>query len=903
MSTQSEAVLEENLINKLSNEGYERIAIKDEDQLNQNFKTQIEKFNHCELSDEEFRKLLIYLNEGSIYDKAKKLRDRYYVDRDNDSFYISFLNQKDWCRNSFQISNQITMRGKYENRYDVTILINGLPLVQIELKRRGMALKEAFNQINRYKRHSYKGLFNYIQIFVISNGVNTKYFANGDAPAEFGFTYFWKDEDNRNITNLDEFAETFLEKCNLAKMISRYMVFHESDKTLMVLRAYQKYAAEAIVNQALNVKQNGYVWHTTGSGKTLTSFKASQLLAEEEDIDKVIFVVDRRDLDIQTNKEFNSFCPGCVDNSDNTRALVKNLLSDKNKMITTTIQKLSKAVKNPRDQKKLENLREKNIIFIYDECHRSQFGEMHQAIDEFFINSLSYGFTGTPIFEENSQGVKTTKDIFKKRLHSYLIKDAIADENVLGFSVDYYHWGKMKEIPDEDVAAIDEKEVLQSRQRLNLIVDNIIETYDAKTLNREFNALFTVPSGGVIHDYYKLFKQKDHDLKVATIFTYNPNEEIEEGHEHSRDMLESYIQDYNEMFGTDFSTDTFKEYYADVSKRMKNRDIDLLIVVDMFLTGFDSKPLNTLYVDKNMNYHKLLQAFSRTNRITNKRKSQGNIVNYRNIEKDVNNAIRLFSDSDAIEDVILPSYDYFIERFNQDLDKLFSLVKTAEDAINLQSEEQEKEFVLAFRNLTRTKNKLDTFAEFTFNDVNIEEQEFNDFKSAYLDINDTKPKDKTSVLNDIDFELELFKTDEINVDYILNLLKDLDHTQSSYDHDKGRIINLMKQSENLRSKIGLIEKFIDNNLPAIKDTDVSVFEEFNDFMEIERKQAMCDIVSEEKLDEETAREIFDKYEFSEKFDDDLIKKSFTEKLGFKNRKSKVKVVKDKITELFDMFNY
>ena len=906
MSTQSEAVLEETLIKRLSENGYERIKIKNEDELIVNFRIQLEKLNKCTFTDEEFTKILLFLDQGSIFDKAKKLRDHYYIDRKENPFYIKFLNQKDWCKNIFQVSNQITMEGKHKNRYDVTILINGLPLVQIELKRRGMPLKEAFDQITRYSLHSYKGLFNYIQIFVVSNGVNTKYFANGSKKdLQYEYTFFWKDEENNNIHSLDEFSDTFLEKCNLAKMISKYMVLNESSKKLMVLRAYQKYAVEEVLHQALEVKQNGYVWHTTGSGKTLTSYKVSQLLAEEESIYKVIFVVDRRDLDLQTNKEFNSFCDGCVNTTKHTGVLIKNLTTDgKGKLITTTIQKLSKAVKTSGDKAKLQKIKDKNIILIFDECHRSQFGEMHKSITDFFTNSLSFGFTGTPIFAVNSNGYRTTKDIFGKKLHEYVIKDAIADKNVLGFSIDYFGGAKLKEIPDKEVRKIDTKEYLESEKRLNQIVDYIIDSYDSKTRNREFNAMFTVSRGGVVHKYYDLFKKKDHDLKIATIFTYKANEDLSES-EHSRDLLDKYMQDYNEMFGTNFTSDDFKQYHADVSKRMKNREIDLLIVVDMFLTGFDSKMLNTLYVDKNLQYHGLLQAFSRTNRIYNKRKSQGNIVCFTNLKENVDDSIALFSDPEAMEDIIMPPYETIVKWFNQDLERLFKLVKTADEAMELQSENDKKSFVLIFRDLVRNKNKLDIFTEFDWSDLDIEEQEFNDFRSAYLDIYDQikEHDDPESILGDIDFELELLRTDHINVDYILNLLEDLDRNSPSFDHDKKRIISLMKEHENLRSKIDLIEKFINERLGNIDSKDTSVSEEFDKFMRDERRKAMCEIVDEEHLDEDKARQVFEIFEFSGKIDDDLIKQSFRETLKFKERKNKLNTIKFKIIDLFETFDY
>ena len=907
MAVESEAVLEAKLIDRLSENGYQRINIKNEEELNANFKVQLEKLNGCELTDEEFDRVLSHLDSGSIFDKAKKLRDHFFIEREGESFFIKFLNEKDWCRNIFQVANQVKMEGLHKNRYDVTLLINGLPLVQIELKRRGMNIKEAFNQISRYKLHSYKGLFNFIQIFVISNGIESKYFANG-RPNElkFEFTFYWKDKENNNIYSLEDFTDTFLEKCNLAKMISKYMVLNESSKKLMVLRAYQKYAVEAVIEQAIENKQNGYVWHTTGSGKTLTSYKVSQLLAEEESIYKVLFVVDRRDLDIQTNKEFNSFCDGCVNVTEHTGALIKNLTTNgKGKLVTTTIQKLSKAVKTSGDQKRLQNIKDKNIILIFDECHRSQFGEMHQSIVDFFTNVLSFGFTGTPIFTENSDGFKTTKSIFGKRLHEYVIKDAIADGNVLGFSVDYFRGKKLKNKEDIEVSGIDTKEFLESDLRLKQIVDYVINSYSTKTKNRKFNAMFTVSRSGVIHKYYKLFKEKKHDLKIATIFTYNMNEDSSEK-ELSQDLLDTYMQDYNEMFDTNFTTDDFKGYHADVSKRMKNREIDLLLVVDMFLTGFDSPLLNTLYVDKDLKYHTLLQAFSRTNRIVNMRKSQGNIVCFRNIKEQTDRAIALFSRTDNNEDIIMPPYEFFVEKFNEAEKEFRKLVKTVEEAMNLQSEDDKKTFVLNFRELSRIKNKLDIFTEFEFKHLNMSEQEFNDFKSVYFKIYDEIGPDtgeKVSILDGIDFELELLRNDQINVDYIIKLMEDLDFSSSSFEHDKERILKLVNQTQQLRSKIDLIEKFINEKLGNIDTKETTVGDAFEEFMRAERRSEICNIIDEENLDEEVARKFFEKYEFSGKLDDDLIKESFKDTYKYKARKNKVKTIKNKVTDLFEKFNY
>ena len=919
MNIESEVMLENKFIKQLQSMGYEFIKIKNEEELNANFKLQLEKLNKKELKDSEisnaeFDRILTYLDSGSIFDKADKLRDTYRLKREGGkSVSIKFLNQKDWCKNIFQVSKQI---GKHENHCAVTILINGLPLVQVELKRRSMDIKQAFNKIKEYWRMYNKNLFGYIQIFIVSNGIETKYFSNGRLnQLDFGFTYYWKDEKNNNIYTLEEFTENFLEQCNIAKMISKYMVLNQSSKELMVLRAYQKYAVDAVLKQALEHKKNGYVWHTTGSGKTLTSFKVSQLLAEETSIYKVIFVVDRRDLNDQTNKEFNKFCPKCVGTSEHTGALVKNLLTGKNKLVTTTIQKLAIAVNRKNTKKKLEKIKDKNIIFIYDECHRSQFGKMQQDISSFFKNSLSYGFTGTPIFEQNANGYKTTKTIFGERLHTYMIKDAIADQNVLGFSVDYHTTIKAKEsITDEKVSSIKTNEAYAHEDRLNLIVDHILDTYNVKTKNKEFNAIFAVSSKskdnptGFIHDYYRIFKEKINkrniDFKVATIFTFPANEDLDDNEKHSQELLNKYITDYNKMFGTNFDTETIGEYHRDVCKRMKSREIDLLLVINMFLTGFDSKLLNTLYVDKNLEYHGLLQAFSRTNRICNPRKSHGNIICYRPIHEDVDKAIALFSDNNPNEEILLPTYEKLVKKFNDDLNKLHELVKSTEEAYNLQSEEQKKYFVEGFKKLIKTKNKLDTFVEFTFDNLNITQQEYDDFTGAYLYIRENKKDDPTegvSILDDIDFELDLLKTEKITVNYILGLLGTINF-KNNRDKEVEDIIKMMENSVQLRSKIKLIEKFINTELEYIKDNDLNIQEEYDNFVQNERRQAICDLIKDEDLNEDIIREILSEYEFSEKLDDNLIKKSFNKKLKFKQRKEKVKKIKNKILEIFDIFD-
>ncbi len=900
MATQSEAALEKCLIDKLIEGGYERVKISDEDGLKDNLKSQIERFNKVELSDDEYNKILLHLESGTIFDKAKKLRDKYALKREDEVIYIEFFNTKDWCKNLFQVTNQVTMKRTYENRYDVTILINGLPLVQIELKKRGAELKVAFNQVERYRHHSYRGLFQFIQIFVISNGVNTKYFAN-NKDLSFKYTFFWKDKDNRNVSSLNEFADTFLERCHLSKMIAKYTVLNETSRSLMALRAYQYYAVEAILDKALNTNNNGYVWHTTGSGKTLTSFKVSQILAEESSIDKIIFVVDRKDLDYQTFKEFNSFSKGSVDITENTKTLVKQLLGP-DKLIITTIQKLSRAVAR---HKAIEGVKDKKTILMFDECHRSQFGKMHDVITSFFTNLQYFGFTGTPIFAINSVDGMTTKALFQKRLHSYVIKDAIRDENVLGFSVEYVGRYRNKATLDIEVEDIDRKELMESEDRLEKIVDYIIANHDRKTYNRQFNALFAVSSIEVLTKYYEIFQSKVHDLNIATIFSFDANEEIK-GDEHSRDKLERYICDYNEMFGTNYSTDTFNEYYVDVSKRSKDKQIDILLVVNMFLTGFDSKFLNTLYVDKNLKYHGLLQAYSRTNRVLNEKKKHGNIICFRNLKKATDESIRLYSDESASEYVLMKSYEEYAEDFNKVLLSLLKLAPHVGDVDLLPSEKEVAQFVKIFRELLRIHTRLSVFTEFTFDDLGVTEQGFNDYLSKYLDIyekykQDTSPE-KVSVLDDVDFEVELVRRDNINVSYILNLVKKLDIDSPSFPKDKEFILETMERSHELRSKIDLIEQFIEGTIPQIQDKN-RIESHFEDYIDREKKKAVKNLIEEEKLDHDITRAVIAEYEFSGKIRNDAVKKSFQEKLGLKERRSKLQRIRELIVKLVEKFSW
>ncbi len=943
MSTQSEAVLEESLIKQLVDLEYEKVTIKDDKWLESNLKTQLEKHNKFTMSESEFKRVLNHLNKGSVFEKAMILRDKFVLPLDDGTTkYIEFLDSEHWCQNLFQVSSQITVNGVYKNRYDVTLLINGLPLVQIELKRRGLEIKEAFNQINRYQRHSYasnNALFNYVQVFVISNGVNTKYFAN-NRKQSFKQTFYWADVENKNITNLEEFTEVFLERCHISKMICKYIVLAQVPKILMILRPYQFYATEAIIDRVENSDKNGYIWHTTGSGKTLTSFKTAQILTKLPQIEKVVFVVDRKDLDYQTTKEFNSFSDGSVDGTDNTKALVKQF-SDDTKLIVTTIQKLNTAINKKQYLSKMEKLQDKHIVFIFDECHRSQFGETHLNITKFFHKNQMIGFTGTPIFAENAVGNKlgkrTTAELFDKSLHKYVITDAIADDNVLKFSVEYV--GKYKEKEnntsniDIDVEDIDTKELLESDERVEKIVDYIIANHPRKTHNKEFTAMMCVSGIDMLSKYYELFKRKNHNLKIATIFSYSANEDdkdadgiyeldesdgasVDEAHinQHSRDKLESYIGDYNAMFGTKFTTrdsQSYYNYYNDISKKVKNREIDILLVVNMFLTGFDSPTLNTLYVDKNLKYHGLVQAFSRTNRILNEKKSQGNIVCFRNLKKNTDDAIALFSNKDAKDIIIMQPYEEYVKYFNEAFMELIKIAPSVSsvDTLKNQGEDKQLEFIQAFRNIMRLKNILDSFSDFKWADVSMSEQQFEDYKSKYLDMYEEikggqgkGEGEKVSILDDVDFELELIHKDEINVAYILQLLgryKDAD--EKDKEAHKNNIMGIINGQAHLRSKKELIEKFINENMLHISDSD-DIENEFEKFWEDEKEMAYDKLCSEENLDCEKVKQVIDTYVYEERkpLKDDVAK-TLKVKPKLLERKKIVPRVLEKIVKFVDTF--
>ena len=703
MSYQSEAKLEEKLLSQLVDMGYQKIDIKDEDALHSNFRKivnrrNIERLGGLELSDKEFERLLIIISGKSVFESAKILRDKHVLTRDDNSkVYIELFDVAKWCKNEFQVFSQITMEKTYENRYDVTILINGLPVVQIELKRSGIDVNEAFNQIDRYRKHSYKGLFRYIQIYVVSNSQETRYFSNSDNEILKSHMFYWSDANNKRINKLEDFAYDFLEKCRVSKIIARYMIINETDKQLMIMRPYQVYAVETIVDRATETGNNGYVWHTTGSGKTLTSFKASQILSNESNIEKVFFLVDRRDLDSQTIDEFNKFEPDSVDMVDSTASLVKKIKDSNKKMIVTTIQKMSNAIN--KNAHVLEEYRKKRVIFIIDECHRTQFGDMHKAISSHFENAQYFGFTGTPRFPENkSQDGRVTTDIFEKCLHKYLIKDAIRDGNVLGFSVEYISTFKshINENDETKAEAINTDEVWMADERIESVVKHIISIHDSKTRNKEYTAILTVQSIDMLVKYYDAFKNVNSNLKIAGIYTFGANEESKGiDSEHSRDSLERIMKDYNITFGTNYSTDTFKNYFSDVSKNVKKAQIDILLVVDMFLTGFDSKTLNTLYVYRNLQYHGLIQAYSRTNRVEKDTKPYGNIVCYRNLKEQTDKAIQLFSNEENTDVVLMLSYDKYIEQFQKRFEELQSIAPSPEEVDELESEEDQKVFVLA----------------------------------------------------------------------------------------------------------------------------------------------------------------------------------------------------------------
>ena len=930
----SEKELEENLLKQLSDQGYEIVDVKDEESLLENFRKQLEKFNNIKFSNEEFTKILTHLAGGSIFEKSKKLRDKFELPKENGKIeYIKFIDKENVENNIFQVTNQITIKGLYENRYDVTILVNGLPLVQIELKKKTVQLKKAFYQVQRYQRHSYsyKALFQYIQIFIISNEENTRYFSN-NSELNYAFTFSWADEYNLKKNKLTDFAATFLDKKHLGNMLTKYIVTNETMKALMILRPYQYYAVEKIIDRVKNnPNRNGYIWHTTGSGKTLTSFKASQILSSLNGIDKVIFCVDRKDLDYQTSKEFNAFSKGSVGDVNNTGQFVDQMISSNYNIIVTTIQKLNNAISKPHYLKQMEKIKDKRIVFIFDECHRTQFGETHAKINEFFTNKQFFGFTGTPIFADNAIKYRTTKDLFDDCLHKYTIKEAIDDENVLGFSVEYYSTFNLKDkegndlSPDEMIEnGIDTKEVFSNRQRLEKIVDFILEHHNSKTSNREYQSIFAISDINTLIEYYKIFKEKGTNLKIASIFTYEANSDLAndegtfevEGNEckHPREYLDEMVADYNKMFGDNFNLNQengFNSYFVDISKKIKERKIDILLVVNMFLTGFDSKYLNTLYVDKNLKYHGLIQAYSRTNRILNVNKQHGNIVCFRNLKKRTDEAIKLFSDENAVETVLMKDYSEYIGIINQYIEKLRDLADTSEDVDRLETEDNKLNFIEIFKNILRVLNRLETFSKFDFKDLDISKDEFESFKSKYVDMYDTlvgsrgSDGTKTSIIDEVDFEIELLKKDSINVAYIVSLLKNLDSNQASFAKDVEFILKTMESSPVLRNKKELLERFIQENREILTfESKEDIEDGLAEFLKKEKEKAIQDMIAEEELKAESVNNIIEKCEFTSRtanygdIKDAFIKSPSTLKLN-----SRIKTIQHKIENILDKFNF
>ena len=916
MTVQSEYQLENELIGQLQQLGYASVTLKDESQLLSNLKTQVERANGlAPLSETEWKQVISFLNTGTVFERAKNLRDLFPVKFDDGTSKHLFFLSDDPSKNIYQVTNQITIDHRDYNgrtsRFDVTLLVNGLPLVQIELKKRGMEIAEAFNQTQRYIREAYwagQGLFGFIQLFIISNGANTRYYSNGTTGIEFAFP--WADVTNKHINEIVDFAEAFLNHQHLTQMLTQYMVLLETTKNLMVLRPYQIYAVQKIVEHVQNSDQNGYIWHTTGSGKTLTSFKASQIIMNMPDVEKVLFVVDRNDLDTQTSREFNAFKAESVDSTDSTHTLVKQLDQRHDKLIVTTIQKLNRAISTDRYLEHINYLKDKKVVFIFDECHRSQFGDTHQNIKKFFSNAQMFGFTGTPIFEENSQskaGLKLTTDyLFNQCLHQYVIVDAIRDRNVLQFQIDYRGKYTAKGMQnnldcDDDVEGIDTQELYDNPQRLEMIARYIVETHDTKTKSREFTAMFCVSSVDTLTQYYDLFekvqaeKQQQDEaqgrlfkpLTIATIFSYGANEAVDtvdqngliheestdtptQINQSSRDKLERYIANYNAQFGTNYNSgDGFYAYYRDIADRVKKKQIDILLVVNMFLTGFDSKPLNTLYVDKNLKYHGLIQAFSRTNRVYNDKKPFGNIISFRNLKRATDEALALFSNKEARKTVLVPSFEEIQQDYADAVEKLLNITPDYQAVDDLLTEDQQLEFIKAFREVMRYNAQLQTFVEYDQDQTVLDKQHFANFASKYADLcratRKTTKKEKVSVLDDVDFQLDLLHSDRINVGYILTLLQmavnaETDDQRKKYE---AQVHDLIGSDISLHNKQDLIQKFIEENMPKMINGQ-SVQTAFAQFWDAEKEQAYQHFCEKENLKPEVLKQVLDNYEFNQR---------------------------------------
>ena len=967
---QSEYEVESKFIDKLENIGYEYVELKNYDDVIDNFRTQLAKFNQnklieqkgiAEFSDAEFNRVMIHVENKSVYESAKVLRDKYVLSLDNGkTVYLDFFSF-DTDRNIYQVSHQITMDKdhkddvSYKNRYDVTVLINGLPLVQIELKRPGVEINEAINQINRYRKFSFKGLFRYLQIFVVSNSVQTKYFCNENEmehgqynPILKSLVFFWTDENNTRINTLDEFTTEFFNKAAITEMIDKFMVIKSTEPVLMVMRPYQIYAVKAAKKRILEANQNGYVFACTGSGKTLTSFKLAQLLRDEARVDKVVFLIDRKDLDDQTVDEYNSFEKDCVDNSDSTYVLVKQLQETDRKLIVTTIQKMANAVKSARYEELMDSYRDKKVVFIIDECHRSQFGKMHGDIERHFNKANYIGFTGTPIFEENKGADgRTTADVFNAGykpngdpreacLHRYMIKDAIADGNVLRFSVEYQrtifaHQVALKGIDPEQLDDpeyckrhnIDIDDLYHAEERIKGIAEHIFEHHEQHVHPQGkdiYTALFAVDSIKTLGQYYDAFKELNDKrdpsdrYKVAAIFSYGANEDFDEkGDEHSSELLERCMKDYNQIYGTAFDLDKYDAYRKDIAKRMKQKNlpqVDILLVVNMMLTGFDAKPLNTLYLDKNLIWHSLVQAYSRTNRVDKKTKMFGQVVSYRNIKKWQDDALRLFSGNGDPNEYLLQSYEFYVNKWVNQVPILKKVVPTVDDAGQLQNEDEIRMFIIAFRTLVSTLATLKTFCKFDWADLAVvmDEDEYEGYKSWYLYYKDqgreTNPKVPVPV--DVDFDIELVRTDRINVVYILNLLKaarNKNMSDADIEADLDLILREIERSDNeaLRAKKEVMIEFIKTRFYDLPDdVDIqSAYEEFEKDMEraeIER------FAFENGLDYPIINDILAEYIFNGSISDDAIRKRLSDyHFGLLKITSVTEAIKEFIKETYYKF--
>ncbi|WQW15564.1 type I restriction endonuclease subunit R [Helicobacter pylori] len=895
---ESEAQLERAFIALLEKQGYEFKKIHKEEELKDNLKEQLEKLNdHC-FTPKEWDALYFQFiaNKNEDYKaKTRKIQEDPIFNltlENGKTKNIKIIDKKNIHRNALQVIHQYSAKGgKYENRYDVSILVNGLPLVHVELKKRGVAIREAFNQIKRYKRDSFSaedGLFEFVQIFVISNGTSSKYYSNTTRIAQleknhkadtFEFTNYWADSKNHNIEDLMDFAQSFFAKRSLLNVLTRYCVF-TSEEVLLVMRPYQIVAAERILEKIKATHESktykksqsgGYIWHTTGSGKTLTSFKSATLAKELEGVSKVLFVVDRKDLDYQTMKEYDKFQKDCANSNTSTKILKEQLEDFNAKIIITTIQKLDKFVKAHKGHA----IFNEEVVVIFDECHRSQLGSMHQAITKAFKKYHLFGFTGTPIFAANcdkNNPLGTTEQKFGKCLHQYTIIDAIRDKNVLPFRVEYHNTIKAKEgIKDKEVRAVDEKNALLDSRRIKEITKCILERFNQATKNKKFNSILACSSIEALKKYYQAFKEEEHDLKIATIFSYSANEEIEaledENNESvcrldksSRDFLEGAIADYNKKFKTSFDTSDqkFQSYYKDLSQKMKNREIDLLMVVNMFLTGFDATRLNTLWVDKNLKYHGLIQAFSRANRILDSVKTHGNIVCFRDLEQDLNDALMLFGNKDAQSVVLLRKYEDYLKGYtdnNKEYEGYEGLIGRLLTEFPLKeliiSESQKKDFIKLFGKILKLENILNSFENFNKDD-HINPRDFQDYQSKYLDFYDAmrpeKGKDKEEINDDLIFEIELIKQVEVNIDYILNLIEKFAKEHGvEIQGVKTKIEPFINSSIELRNKKDLIMDFIDK---YNKDEEVHAY--FQDYIHQKREEEFQKIIEENRLNEEKA---------------------------------------------------